>query len=248
MLANTDGRTIRRVEGYKEWDKNDKPVESSKITYYEVRDSYGKQISADDGSKYGKWQIETLEEAKSAVRVPLTQAEILEAADRVAAHVAEYGAVTNKKNQNEAGLAERAAKDYLMARHKIVPEEYYEEEGKGYRTAPEYVVTLRIKASTLPAVEKKAKAAFGDKLIGVEKVGRGFSLAKELAEAEFHRDEAVEIIGGLKEHMEEWRDNMPDNFQGTEKHDEVDECASTLETLEDELKGLNFDVDFPGMF
>lgn len=48
--------------------------------------------------------------------------------------------------------------------------------------------------------------------------------------------------------MEEWRDNTPDSLQQTEKYNEVEECASNLESLEDELNGINFEVDFPGMF
>ena len=99
-----------------------------------------------------------------------------------------------------------AAETWLLGRDKELPEEKSEEE-EGNRRAPEYIVTLRIKASTLPTVEKKAKAAFGEKLVSVEKVGRGFSRAAELAEAEKHVDAAAEIVGELKNGIEEWRDD-----------------------------------------
>ena len=82
----------------------------------------------------------------------------------------------------------------------------------------------------------------------VEKVGRRFSRADDLAEAQEHVETAAEIVGELKNSIESWRDNMPDSLQGGEKYSEVEECASNLETLEDELNGINFDVDFPGMF
>lgn len=235
VLVNTDGRVIQRFE---EYDDNDQPIEG-KYAYYYTRDAYGKQIANADG----KYHIESLEEAKSLVRVPMTQAEILDAADAVAAHIVKYGA----GDREESDQIAKAAESYLMGRGKEMPEEFNEEE-EGNRRTPEYIVTLRIKASTLPAIEKKAKAAFGDKLKSVEKVGRGFSRAADLAEAQEHVEAAAEIVGELKDSMEEWRDNTPDSLQQTEKYNEVEECASNLESLEDELNGINFDVDFPGMF
>lgn len=235
VLYNTDGRVIQRFEQY---DENNQPIEGE-YAYYYTRDAYGVQI----GNAAGSYHIESLEEAKSLVREPMTQAEILDAADAVAAHVVKYGA----GDREGSGEIEGAAKSYLMGRGKEMPEEFNEEE-EGNRRTPEYLVTLRIKASTLPAVEKKAKAAFGERLKSVEKVGRGFSRAAELAEAEEHVATAAEIVGELKNGMEEWRDGMPENFQATQKYEEVEECASRLESLEDELNGIDFDVNFPGMF
>ncbi len=235
VLHNTDGRVIQRFEQY---DEDDQPIEGGYT--YRTRDAYGAQIKNAGGSYRN---TESLDEAKALVRKPMTQAEILGAADTVAAHVVKYGA----EDREGAGQIEGAAKSYLMGRGLEVPEEENEEE-EGNRRTPEYLVTLRIKASTLPAIEKKAKAAFGDKLKRVEKVGRGFSRAADLNEAEEHVAAAAEIVGELKGSMEEWRDNMPDSLQGGEKYSEVEECASNLESLEDELNNINFDVDFPGMF
>jgi len=233
VLVNTDGRVIQRFEEY----DDDQPIEG-KYAYYCTRDAYGKIANAD-----GKYHIESLEEAKSLMREPMTQAEILDAADAVAAHVVRYGAGDREESRD----VENAAESYLIGRRKELPEEYDEEE-EGNRRTPEYLVTLRIKASTLPAVEKRAKAAFGDRLRSVEKVGRGFSRGAELAEAEKHVEAAAEIVRELKGDMEEWRDGMPENFQATQKYEEVDECASKLESLETDLDGIDFDVDFPGMF
>jgi hypothetical protein len=173
----------------------------------------------------------------------MTQAEILDAADAVAMHIVRYGAGDHDENDD----IKDAAESYLIGRGKEMPEEYDEEE-EGNRRTPEYLVTLRIKASTLPAIEKKAKAAFGDKLKSVEKVGRGFSRADELDQAKEFVEQAKEIVGELKDDMESWRDNMPDSLQGGGKYSEVEECASHLESLEDELNGIDFDVNFPGMF
>ena len=172
VLVNTDGRVIQRFEVE---DEDGNCIEGAYT--YRTNDQNGRVGDFD-----------TLEEAKLATREPMTQAEILRAADWVAAYVVKYGAGDHEESVD----IEKKAKSYLIGRGKKLPEEYYQEEGN--RRTPEYLVTLRIKASTLPAVEKKAKAAFGDKLRSVEKVGRGFSRAAELEEAKEHVEEAVEII------------------------------------------------------
>ena len=228
VLHNTDGRVIQRFEVENE--DGSGYIEGAYT--YRTNDQYGRVGDFD-----------TLEQAQLGQREPMTQAEILDAADAVAAHIVKYGA----GDHEESRKVENAAESYLIGRGKGLPEKYDEEE-EGNRRTPEYLVTLRIKASTLPAVEKKAKATFGDRLKSVEKVGRGFSRAADLTEAEEHVATAIEIVGELKNGMEEWRDNMPENFQGTQKYEEVEECASRLESLEDELNGIDFEVDFPGMF
>jgi hypothetical protein len=150
-------------------------------------------------------------------------------------------------DRDDSNAIERAAESYLIGRGKELPEEFYEEE-EGNRRTPEYLVTLRIKASTLPAVEKKAKAAFGDRLKGVKKVGRGFSRAAELAEAEELVEAAVEIVGELKGGLEEWKEGMPEQFQGGQKEEELDSAISELEDIENALDGVGWNVEFPGMF
>ncbi len=67
---------------------------------------------------------------------------------------------------------------YLTGRRKEIPQPEGDEEEPGNRRTPEYIVTLRIKASTLPAVEKKAKEVWGEKFVRADKVGRGFSRAQ----------------------------------------------------------------------
>lgn len=230
VLINTDGRVIQRFEVPNEDDTG--YIEGAYS--YRTRDEYGKTLG----------NFETLEEAKLAVREPLTQEEMLDAADAVAAHIIKYSA----GDHDESRLVEREAEAYLMARGKELPEEYDEEE-TGNRRMPEYLVTLRIKASTLPTVEKKAKAAFGDKLRSVQKVARGMSRAAELNEAKEKIEEAVEIIAELQQAMEERRDNTPENFQGTETYEMVEQAVDALESLRDEVEAAlpSFDnVEFPG--
>ncbi|HKI24759.1 MAG TPA: hypothetical protein VKA07_00455 [Candidatus Sulfotelmatobacter sp.] len=229
VLVNTDGRIIQRFEV-----ENEDGSAYMPDTYtYRTNTAQGKRIADRD----------TLEEAKATVPYQMTQAELMETADEVAAHVVKYGA----GDHEESGLIEMSAERWLIGRNKDIPKQEFEEDNDKRRT-PEYIVTLRIKASTLPAVEKKAKAAFGDRLKSVEKVSRGMSRAAEFAEAEEHLETVKEIVGGLREDMENWRDNTPDSLQGEQKYSEVEECASRLESLEDELNGIDWDVEFPGMF
>jgi hypothetical protein len=227
VLVNTDGRVIQRFEVENE--SGDGYIEGAYT--YRTRDKYGKTLG----------DFDTVDEAKLAVREPMTQAEILDAGDSIATHIVKNGA----GDDQEAGRIGSLAEKWLMGRGKALPEQENGEEENNRRT-PEYIVTLRIKASTLPTVEKKAKAAFGEKLKSVTKVGRGMSRAAELAEAEELRDQMVEIVGGLKDDMEERRDNTPENFQQGETYETVESCVDELERLEDELKGLNFDIEFPG--
>lgn len=223
VLVNPDGRVIQSFQHENE----DGTAYIDEYTY-RVRDEWG---------TIG--ESESLEEAKLLAREPVTQDELLQTADELAEYVLEG---------DSDGYAEKAAESYLTGRRKEIPQPESDDEEPGNRRTPEYIVTLRIKASTLPAVEKKAKEAFGDKLRSVAKVGRGISRAAELAEAEEHVEAAKEIVGELKDSMEDWRDNMPESLQQTEKYGEVEECVSNLESLESELEGISFDVDFPRMF
>jgi hypothetical protein len=239
VLSNTDGRFIQREEEY----DDDGNVIPGKYAYYTTWDIHGKQIHVDN-----KFHFETLEEAKTVVRESLTQAELLTEADILATLICHNSVGAGGKIEDEDAVrAKKAAEAWLLGRNIELPEEKSEEE-EGNRSTPEFIVTLHIKASTLPTVEKKAKATFGEKLVGVAKVGRKFSRAADLSQAEDLVNEAVEIVGGLREGMEEWRDGMPENFQQTQKYEDVEQCASDLETLEEELNGINFDVEFPGMF
>jgi hypothetical protein len=46
--------------------------------------------------------------------------------------------------------------------------------------------------------------------------------------------------------MESWRDNLPGNFQGGSKEEELETAASSLEEIENALDGVGWDVEFPG--
>jgi hypothetical protein len=71
VLVNTDGRVIQRFQ------VEDEDGDYLGTYTYRTRDEYGQTLG----------DFDTVEEAKLAVREPMTQAEILDAADAVAAHV-----------------------------------------------------------------------------------------------------------------------------------------------------------------
>lgn len=48
--------------------------------------------------------------------------------------------------------------------------------------------------------------------------------------------------------MEDWKENLPDNFQDGQKGEELDMAASNLEDIENALSGVDWNVEFPGMF
>src|SRR6267378_2803585 len=119
-LRNTDGRVIWRQTDCTEFYDKAEPTESSQYTYYTVRDGYGKECRSADG----KWNIESLEEAKAAVRKQMTAAEIQNAADDIARWIAKVGAGA----KDEDAAIEKLAESYLMGRGLEIPEQENEEE------------------------------------------------------------------------------------------------------------------------
>jgi hypothetical protein len=226
--VNTDGRVIQRHRTYSDIDRHKPWNERKTVPVYYVSDQYGKIGKADD-----------LATAKRIVRGTLADAGMFAVADELAKRVIDselYGS-------EEAEMA----KDYLAMRRVEHKEQVEAEDPK--RRPPQYEVTLLVERSILEKVERDAKAVFGDKLKSVTKVRVNFSRDMELLRAKDHVEQAAEIVGELKDDAESWRDKMPDSLQSTETYNVAEECASSLETLEEELKGINFDeIEFPQMF
>jgi hypothetical protein len=121
-----------------------------------------------------------------------------------------------------------------------------EDEG---RAKPRYLVALEIEGSRLETMSKKAKEAFGDSLMSVEKVVRISSRADSLDMAESLFREAQGIVEELKGEMEEWRDSIPESLQSGEKASEVEDTIGQLEELESALGDTSFEnVEFPSMY
>lgn len=55
-------------------------------------------------------------------------------------------------------------------------------------------------------------------------------------------------VEGLRDELQEWRDNLPENLQSGSKADELDEAISALEEIANELENAEGqDVNFPSM-
>jgi len=220
----TDGRTLQYNPAYEDEPGVKIPAE------YITRDQYG---------NIGKYK--TMEEAQAAVRPIYTPQELQVRADELANAV--WGYDEERDDWND--LADQAYA-YLMARR--VKLEYKDEDDDKKKAQSEYIVTMRVKGSTLPAVERRAKAAWGDK-VRISHVRRSSTNQDLLDDAKEMVEGAAEIIAELHGAMEERRDNTPENFQGNETYSAVEEAVDALESLESEIDGIlpSFDnVEFPG--
>jgi len=77
------------------------------------------------------------------------------------------------------------------------------------------------------------------------------SRAKRLEEAINSINSAKEIVEELKNEMQEWYDNMPENLQSSDKADRIQECVSSLEEVSsslDDAESNASNVEFVGMF
>jgi hypothetical protein len=85
-----------------------------------------------------------------------------------------------------------------------------------------------------------------------------FSLQKEkespsrqdrLSEAEKLISNGTSIVRELADEMSNWYESMPENLQGSDKGSQVEECASQLDEMANDLENLDFSsIDFPGMY
>lgn len=113
-----------------------------------------------------------------------------------------------------------------------------------------YKITLTVDAAKQASVEKKLRECFGAEIPihSVLKLKTAESRAERLSEAEGLADESRQIIEELKDEMEQWYDSIPDNLKGGDKASEVETARDALDELQGTLEGLDWGVDFPGMF
>lgn len=108
-----------------------------------------------------------------------------------------------------------------------------------------YKVVHYIDASRLDILQQKLKDALGvDITTTVEKLKKSPSRADRLRDAEMLVSDAASIIEDLKNEVEEQKDNLPENLQGSSRAERLDDTVSTLSDLFDTLNDANFDVDF----
>lgn len=121
------------------------------------------------------------------------------------------------------------------------------------REAPEgkpvYSIMLSVTGSRLGATLRKAQEAFGDKLLNVEKVSKITSRADQMDEAVGMIQNAKSVCEDLKDQIENWKNNLPENFQ--DKGSQLEGCMDALEQVInslDEAESNAESVEFPGMY
>jgi hypothetical protein len=225
--VNTDGRRIQKMQIIKPGQEKKPFRDRERIDIYKVSDQHGSIENAP-----------TLNVAKKTVRPVSTTAAMLEKADLIAKIIANEGSY-------DLVLTDQS-REYLAMRRIVHDTE--QEQDEDYRRKPQYHVTLTIEGSTKDAVLDIAKSVFGSKLKGVELVRHGFSRAEDLERAETMRDASLEIVGELHGDIEQWKENLPENFRG-DKEEALEQCASKLEEIKEALEAVDFsDVEFPGKY
>lgn len=137
---------------YKVWDNPDGREIVMEQAYEERGEQYAENFSTRD--EYGRiGNAPTLEEAQSLFRERMTPEEFTDTAEDLAK------AVLSDEPFN--GKTEGFAEDILASLGIVKPKPKDELEVNP-RRKPQYTITLTIEAHKLSAVEKKAKAAFGD--------------------------------------------------------------------------------------
>jgi hypothetical protein len=115
---------------------------------------------------------------------------------------------------------------------------------------PSYTLTLSVEANRITEVKKKLQGAFGDDVPMHEIVKDGTleSRRARLVDAEHCVFDGKDTLEELRDELQDWHDNMPENLQGSDKASEIEECIRNLEELIDNIESLDFStVEFPGM-
>ena len=83
----------------------------------------------------------------------------------------------------------------------------------------------------------------------VKQTKEGTSRADRLSHAAELFDEAKSIVDELYDEISNWKENLPENLQSSQKADDLESCASALEDIQSNMDSCDFtSVEFPGMF
>jgi hypothetical protein len=110
---------------------------------------------------------------------------------------------------------------------------------------PRYNLRVNVTAANIAQVRKMLAAH--DLAGAVEKVNLNASRADRLSDCESAVGDAASEVESLKEELQEWRDNLPENMQSGEKASALDNAISELDDIYSNLDGIRWEVEFPGM-
>ena len=113
-----------------------------------------------------------------------------------------------------------------------------------------YKVELVVEETNIKVVEKLLRKHFGKDSVSAtcKKIEVAKSRADRLAEAQADVESAKDTATELKDELQNWYDNLHENFQNGDKGNEIQEAIDALESLESDLEILTFDVNFPSMY
>jgi len=116
-----------------------------------------------------------------------------------------------------------------------------------------YRVVLVTDGPRLEVVANKIKTVFGDCTTEqhVLKLGKAESRADRLNEVHQSVEDAMSEVEMLHDELQEWYDNMPENFQNGDRGTTVQEAADAMESIKDKLEEAIEEMDgveFPGMY
>lgn len=107
----------------------------------------------------------------------------------------------------------------------------------------------RVSTAQKSMTEMLAKLGYEGITPSVTKIETKQSRADRLGEAESAFENAKSIVEELRDEMEEWHSNMPENLQSSAKGEEVEAARDALQEIADGLDGCDFsNVSFPGMY
>ncbi len=115
---------------------------------------------------------------------------------------------------------------------------------------PNYIIRISPDKGNITTITKKLKEVFGE---GVQVMKETFptSRADRLSQAMDAVEEARSEVESLHDEIQEWHDNLPDALQSSQKGDDLDECASALDDVMNNLQEAidnAGNVTFPGMY
>lgn len=105
------------------------------------------------------------------------------------------------------------------------------------------------KASVEKLIEKLRSSLGNGVSINVTNSKPPESRAERLADAMSLVSDARFDVEGLRDELQVWRDNLPENMQSGSKADELDSAIGELDEIMDWMDALEgSDVSFPGMY
>jgi hypothetical protein len=166
-------------------------------------------------------------------------------------HDWEYGKLTFRERTPEALTVLQTSVEEINGALADLKDIFAQSQPDPKRQPSEYTVAFKVTATNIRSLNKQIATAFPTCMeLEVDRPSAGSSSrAARLSAAEADFESAKDAVTELKSEIENWKDNLPDNFKGGSKEDELQECADALEQLESSLEGVDdWDgVQFPSM-